>query len=87
VELWTALVPILLANVLNPVLLGALILTLGSSRPLLLSSSLLLGRKAKERYGEEEVHEFRPMGAFALCAIIDLAGLRCAASLSSRYSL
>ena len=45
-ELWTVLVPILLADVLNPVLLGALIYTLGSSRPLLLSSSLLLGHTA-----------------------------------------
>mgnify|MGYP001823269753 CR=1 FL=1 len=36
-ELWTVLVPILLADVLNPVLLGALIYTLGSCRPLLLS--------------------------------------------------
>jgi cytochrome c biogenesis protein CcdA len=46
VELWSVLVPILLADVLNPVLLGALIYTLGSSRPLLLSSSLLLGHTA-----------------------------------------
>ena len=45
-ELWSVLVPILLADVLNPVLLGALIYTLGSSRPLLLSSSLLLGHTA-----------------------------------------
>lgn len=35
-ELWTILVPVLLADVVNPVLLGALIYTLGSSRPLLL---------------------------------------------------
>ena len=45
-ELWSVLVPILLADALNPVLLGALIYTLGSSRPLLLSSSLLLGHTA-----------------------------------------
>ena len=45
-DLWTVLVPILLADVLNPVLLGALIYTLGSSRPLILSSSLLLGHTA-----------------------------------------
>lgn len=42
-ELWVVLLPILFADVVNPVLLAALIYALGSPRPLLLSSALLAG--------------------------------------------
>ena len=46
VDTWTILVPILVADVLNPVLLAAVIFELGSRRPLLSSTSLLLGHTA-----------------------------------------
>ncbi len=42
-ELWPVLVPILVADVVNPVLLAALIYELGSSRPVTNSTALLLG--------------------------------------------
>jgi cytochrome c biogenesis protein CcdA len=45
-DLWTVLVPILVADVVNPVLFAAVIYTLGSARPFALSSSLLLGHTA-----------------------------------------
>jgi len=42
-ELWTVLFPILLTDVVNPVLFAFLVFAAGSSRPVLLSSSMLLG--------------------------------------------
>lgn len=42
-ELWTVLVPILLADIVNPVLFAFLVFAAGSSRPVLNSTSLLLG--------------------------------------------
>jgi len=46
VELWGFLLPILFADAMNPVLLGALVYALGTARPLALSSALLLGHTA-----------------------------------------
>lgn len=46
VGLWAVLVPILVADVLNPVLLAAVIFELGSRRPLVASTALLLGHTA-----------------------------------------
>lgn len=45
-ELWTVLVPILLADVLNPVLFAFLVYAAGTDRPILNSSSMLLGHTA-----------------------------------------
>ncbi|MDJ0851788.1 MAG: GAP family protein [Myxococcota bacterium] len=42
-DLWAVLVPILVADVVNPVLLAGVIYELGSSRPVANSSALLLG--------------------------------------------
>jgi len=45
-ELWTVLVPILLGDVLNPVLFAFLIYATGSTRPILNSSLMLAGHTA-----------------------------------------
>jgi cytochrome c biogenesis protein CcdA len=42
-ELWTVLFPILLTDVVNPVLFAFMVFAAGSKRPVLLSSSMLLG--------------------------------------------
>ncbi len=42
-ELWTYLVPILLTDMVNPVLFAFLVYAAGTNRPVLLSSSMLLG--------------------------------------------
>jgi len=42
-ELWTYLLPILLTDVVNPVLFAFLVYAAGTNRPVLLSSSMLLG--------------------------------------------
>lgn len=42
-EIWTTLIPILLADVLNPVLFGFLVYAAGTDRPVLTSALLLLG--------------------------------------------
>jgi len=42
-DLWAVLIPILIGDVVNPMLLAALIHALGSQRPLLVSSALLAG--------------------------------------------
>lgn len=45
-ELWTYLVPILLTDLVNPVLFAFLVYAAGTNRPVLLSSSMLLGHTA-----------------------------------------
>lgn len=45
-ELWGVLLPILLADVVNPVLFAFLVYAAGSNRPVMLSSSMLLGHTA-----------------------------------------
>ena len=45
-EAWTTLLPFLLADVVNPVLFAFLVYAAGSDRPVLLSSSMLLGHTA-----------------------------------------
>jgi len=42
-EVWTVLFPILLTDVVNPVLFAFMVYAAGTSRPVLLSSSMLLG--------------------------------------------
>jgi len=42
-EVWTVLLPILLTDVVNPVLFAFMVYAAGSPRPVLLSSSMLLG--------------------------------------------
>ena len=42
-EVWTVLFPILLTDVVNPVLFAFMVYAAGSNRPVLLSSSMLLG--------------------------------------------
>ncbi len=42
-DIWNALIPILLADVLNPVLFGFLVYAAGSDRPVLYSSAALIG--------------------------------------------
>lgn len=42
-EVWTVLIPILLTDVVNPVLFAFLVYAAGSPRPVLLSSAMLLG--------------------------------------------
>lgn len=43
IELWTPLAPILLADVINPVLFAFMVYAAGSDRPVVTSSALLLG--------------------------------------------
>ena len=43
IELWTPLAPILLADVINPVLFAFMVYAAGSSRPVLSSGAMLLG--------------------------------------------
>ena len=45
-EVWTVLFPILLTDVVNPVLFAFMVYAAGSNRPVLLSSSMLLGHTA-----------------------------------------
>jgi len=45
-EIWTVLFPILLTDVVNPVLFAFLVYAAGNDRPVLLSSSMLLGHTA-----------------------------------------
>jgi cytochrome c biogenesis protein CcdA len=45
-ELWTFLLPVLLTDVVNPVLFAFLVYVAGTNRPVLLSSSMLLGHTA-----------------------------------------
>jgi cytochrome c biogenesis protein CcdA len=45
-EVWTVLFPILLTDVVNPVLFAFMVYAAGSDRPVLLSSSMLLGHTA-----------------------------------------
>ncbi len=45
-EIWAALFPILLTDVVNPVLFAFLVFAAGTDRPILLSSSMLLGHTA-----------------------------------------
>ncbi len=42
-DLWTVLVPILLADIINPVLFAFMVYTVGTDRPLINSSAALLG--------------------------------------------
>lgn len=46
IELWTTLTPILLADVVNPVLFAFMVYAAGAGRPVLTSSMLLLGHTA-----------------------------------------
>ena len=45
-EVWTVLFPILLTDVVNPVLFAFLVFAAGTPRPVLLSSFMLLGHTA-----------------------------------------
>lgn len=45
-ELWTILVPILLTDILNPVLFAFLVFAAGTDRPIMNSSAMLLGHTA-----------------------------------------
>lgn len=45
-ELWTYLLPVLLTDMVNPVLFAFLVYAAGTNRPVLLSSSMLLGHTA-----------------------------------------
>ena len=45
-DIWTTLIPILLADVLNPVLFAFMVYAAGSDRPVAASSAVLLGHTA-----------------------------------------
>ena len=45
-EIWTVLIPILLTDVVNPVLFAFLVFAASTNRPVLLSSAMLLGHTA-----------------------------------------
>jgi hypothetical protein len=45
-EVWTVLFPILLTDIVNPVLFAFMVYAAGTGRPVLLSSSMLLGHTA-----------------------------------------